>query len=370
MESRRENAWMDETIDDRMKDSGPWWDRLYQHADEKRLRLQELQDTYLVAEENDLETTIAAQSEERARMCAIFLSERDDSCPWHERLYSESFDRQRRAEERDAAQAEYIHVLSTTQKQKQGSDDEDEGDKPSDWHERLFSDHARRMAEMNLRRKHEREGEAKRFQLIHTNVKKGRKSDIDEDDFRKPSHERLYEDALARKERLDRAREAQTKEAAEYQDISMARWMTETQKSRECWPVREDADDDGLWYTRLHSHNVEKEKAFSMERQRRKDAETRELKAGRAYLHRMVAANSKCVRPALKTNDPYERLYTHAKEHRERLKEEREEAMNDGVPSFKPELVARAMKEKKSQRAWRSQRHWNTPFQRQSETTG
>jgi len=282
-------------------------------------------------------------------MCAIFLSDRDDSGPWHERLYNESFDRMKRTKDREEAHREYIQILSTPSKPKSAEDDEDEHDDEvvSNWHERLHADYARKTAEMNLRRKQEAEQELRRF---HSNQHhRHHHDDYDDLNPKKPSHDRLYEDAVARKQRLEKARQEVAKREQDYQDRMMARWMTETQKSRECWPLPgQDDAEDGPWHDRLHSHNAEREKAFRMERQRRADVEQRELAAGRAYLHNIIKANEKRVRAPLKHRDACERLYTQAKELRERLKEEREENMHSELPSFKPELIARPLKEDKA----------------------
>eukprot|EP00746_Dinoflagellata_sp_MGD_P161785 gnl/MRDRNA2_/MRDRNA2_89062_c0_seq1.p1 gnl/MRDRNA2_/MRDRNA2_89062_c0~~gnl/MRDRNA2_/MRDRNA2_89062_c0_seq1.p1 ORF type:complete len:650 (-),score=213.50 gnl/MRDRNA2_/MRDRNA2_89062_c0_seq1:11-1960(-) len=338
------------TIDDRMQQSGQaWFERLYNHAEEKRERLLTLQEKFLKEDEEALLAEIQEQHEERQRMCNIFLADREDvGMPVCERLFNEAGERVQRAEARDIANMERIlrDANMGGKKKKSGAEegegeDEEEDGHASEWHERLHAEHARRLAALALRREKEAQEEKQKFEEEAIALRNTDGPQVHRGEDSEKYYDRLFNDAAHRDQQLDRARSDDAKRLQEYMDLNMARWMTETKKSRECWPMS--VKQGGTWFQRLHSDNEDKAKAFSVERQRKRFQEEKELEAGRNYLHQMVAGNQKKVVAHLKVKDPCERLYNNAIDHWKKLSEERERKEINEVPSFKPQLMSKPL---------------------------
>jgi len=226
--------------------------------------------------------------------------------------------------------------MSTPQPKKSDQDEDDE-EKADDWHVRLHADHGRRIADLNLRRKQNDQEQDKHFQEMQEKYQSKKKEGEEESEFHKPVGDRLFEHAAEKKAHLEREREQKIKEEQEYQDEKMARWMTETQKSRECWSLKEDPEDGG-WYNRLHNHSEARIKAFKMERARMKKIARKQLQAGRRELHEMVQINERRVPAPMKDKDPFKRLYAQAKEAQEHLKERQKSHELDEIPAFQPDL--------------------------------
>lgn len=339
-----------EDIERRISDSKPWFERLHENAKDRAERLRELQDKFNQEDEAALQEVIRKQHEDRAQMCEIFLQDRDDAgLPWHERLYNEAQERYGRAEAREIAAMDHVLMLANMGERRQKSvADEEGGEEHEDdsnvlWHERLHAEHARRMAALTLRRVQEAKEEMEKFKEEAEKLRNKDGPVIERGEDEKKHHDRLHEDAETRQKALEKARNDHTKQLQEYMDIHMARWMTETKKSRECWPTP--AGHNGKWFTRLHANCEEKAKAVSVERQRKRFQEEKELEAGKNYLHQMVAGNQKNVSAKLTGPDPYERLYIHAKDLWERREENKEYQLAHDTPTFKPTLVSKSFEE-------------------------